>query len=163
VAEDIQRIVASIASEARALSGKTVLIAGGAGFLGSYMVAVLQQLNRDVLAMPCKVTVLDNYITGSRKQMLTSFTDPGIRFVEHNVSLPFKTDEDVHYILHAAGIASPVHYRTFPVEAIESAIWGAKNLLELARQKQISSFLFFSSSEIYGDPEPHHIPTSETY
>ncbi|MCI0411453.1 NAD-dependent epimerase/dehydratase family protein [bacterium] len=163
VSEDLQRILNAIQTEAAALEGKTILIAGGSGFLGSYIVAVFQQLNRDIFSHPCTVFVLDNYITGSRNHILTRITDPNIHFVEHNVSLPYDMEGDLHYILHAAGIASPVHYRTFPVEAIESAIWGAKNLLELARRKTIQSFLFFSSSEIYGDPAPESIPTPETY
>jgi UDP-glucuronate decarboxylase len=163
VVEDIQKILEGIRIEAAALEGKTILIAGGAGFLGSYMVALFQRLNRDIFSHPCKVLVLDNYITGSRNHILTRITDPNIQFVDHNVSLPYDVEGDLHYILHAAGIASPVYYRTFPVEAIESAIWGAKNLLELARRKTIHSFLFFSSSEIYGDPAAEFVPTPETY
>jgi UDP-glucuronate decarboxylase len=163
VAQDVAEIAARLGARARKLSGKTVLIAGGAGFLGSYIVAVLERLNRTVLSKPCKVVVLDNYITGSKKNVLGEIRDPNIKFVTHDVTKPFKMTGPLDYVLHAAGIASPVYYRKYPVEAIESAIWGAKGLLELAKAKKVKSFLFFSSSEIYGDPDPKFIPTPETY
>lgn len=67
------------------------------------------------------------------------------------------------YIIHAAGLASPYYYKKYPLETIESAILGAKNLLELAKVSRPASFLFFSSSEIYGDPDPKFVPTPETY
>jgi UDP-glucuronate decarboxylase len=66
--------------------------------------------------------------------------------------------------LHAAGVASPVYYMRYPLETIDSAVQGTKNLLELARKnKHLESFIFFSSSEIYGDPDPGSVPTPETY
>jgi len=68
----------------------------------------------------------------------------------------------VHYILQAAGIASPYYYRAYPLETLEVAVSGTKNMLELARKKG-SRILFFSSSEIYGDPDPKHVPTPESY
>lgn len=163
VAEDVAAVLEGAGTAARRLEGKTLIIAGGAGFLGSHIVASLQQLNREVLRRPCRVIVLDNYITGSRRNVLRDIDDSNIRFVEHDVRKPFPVDGDVGFILHAAGIASPVYYRSFPIEAIESAIWGAKHLLELGKAKSIESFLFFSSSEIYGDPDPKFIPTPETY
>jgi UDP-glucuronate decarboxylase len=67
-------------------------------------------------------------------------------------------------MIHAAGVASPVYYMKYPLETIESAVQGSKNLLELARRnKDLEGFLFFSSSEIYGDPDPKSVPTPETY
>src|SRR3989338_5276878 len=65
--------------------------------------------------------------------------------------------------MSAAGVASPVYYKQYPIETIEGTIFGVKNSLELARQKGVKSFLFFSSSEIYGDPDPNFIPTPESY
>lgn len=163
VEEDIAAIAVRLGRRVRKLEGKTVLIAGGAGFLGSYIVAVLEYLNRAALKRPCRVVVLDNYITGSKKNVLHEIKDKHIRFVTHDVARPYKHAGRLDFVLHAAGIASPVYYRKYPVEAIESAIWGAKGLLELARAKKVESFLFFSSSEIYGDPDPRFIPTPETY
>src|SRR5438045_2055380 len=79
-------------------------------------------------------------------------------------SSPAPVREDLHFIIHAAGVASPVYYMKYPLQTIESAVHGTKNLLELARKNQgLEGFLFFSSSEIYGDPDPKSIPTPETY
>ncbi len=163
VAGDVASIAARLGARARKLEGKTLLIAGGAGFLGSYIVAVLDHLNRTQFKKPCKVIVLDNYITGSKKNVLMDIHDKNVKFVTHDVTKPYKHNGPLHYVMHAAGIASPVYYRKYPVQAIESAIWGAKGLLELAKAKKVQSFLFFSSSEIYGDPDPKFIPTPETY
>src|SRR4029079_2794639 len=81
-----------------------------------------------------------------------------------DVCHPLPVREDLHFILHAAGVASPVYYMKYPLETIESAVQGTKNLLELARKnKDLEGFLLFSSSEIYGDPDPKSVPTPETY
>ncbi|EKD87577.1 MAG: Nucleoside-diphosphate-sugar epimerase [uncultured bacterium] len=145
------------------MEGKTLLISGGAGFLGSYIVATISLLNTSLFKSPCRVIVVDNYITGKRKRDLESLDDKNIEFITHDITKPIIIDKTIDYIIHAAGLASPVYYRKFPLETIEAAIFGAKNLLELARKKKVKSFLFFSSSEIYGDPDPNFIPTPETY
>lgn len=163
IRQDIQHIAKDIGKEAKDLEGKTLLISGGAGFLGSYIVATVAFFNAKVLKVPCRVFVVDNFITGKRKEDLESLGDPNIIFITHDITKPIEMNEKVDYIIHAAGLASPVYYRKYPLETIEAAIFGAKNLLELARQKKGKSFLFFSSSEIYGDPDPNFIPTPETY
>jgi UDP-glucuronate decarboxylase len=66
-------------------------------------------------------------------------------------------------VIQAAGIASPYYYRKYPLETLEVATIGTKHVLELARQHPLKGFLFFSSSEIYGDPDPKHVPTPESY
>jgi nucleoside-diphosphate-sugar epimerase/SAM-dependent methyltransferase len=83
--------------------------------------------------------------------------------LKQDVSKPFAIDGPVHFILHAASIASPIFYNKFRVETIDAGVLGTKNLLELAREKNTESFLFFSSSEVYGNPDPAHVPTKEEY
>lgn len=161
--QDLNSIVEDIKTEAKKLEGKTILISGGSGFIGSYINAVLYLLNKKVLTQKCKVISLDNYITGSRKNFLIDIKDKNFRFLQYDVRLPFMLNEHIDYIIHAAGLASPYYYNKYPLETIESAILGAKNLLEFSRITKVQSFLFFSSSEIYGDPEPEHVPTPETY
>ncbi len=161
--QNLNTIINEIKKEALALEGKTVLISGGSGFIGSYINAVLYLLNKQVFKNKCKVISIDNYITGSKKNFLLNIKDKNFQFLDGDIRLPIITNEKVDYIIHAAGLASPFYYKKYPLETIESAILGAKNLLELARITKAESFLFFSSSEIYGDPDPNSIPTPETY
>lgn len=161
--EDLNSVLSDIKKEAKALEGKTILISGGSGFIGSYINAVLFLLNKKIFKKKCQVISVDNYITGFRKNFLIDINDKNFRFLNYDVRLPFTLNEPIDYIIHAAGLASPYYYKKYPLETIESAILGAKNLLELARVSRTKSFLFFSSSEIYGDPDPEHVPTPETY
>lgn len=163
IAEDFEIIAKGIKKEAKALEGKTLLISGGAGFLGSYFVGVIQLLNKKFFKKPCRVLSLDNYITASKKSFLGEIKDKNINQIRADITKPFKFNGPIDYVIHAAGLASPVYYRRFPLQTIETAIFGAKNLLEVARQKKAKSFLFFSSSEIYGDPDTNFIPTPESY
>jgi dTDP-glucose 4,6-dehydratase/UDP-glucuronate decarboxylase len=84
-------------------------------------------------------------------------------FMDADVSKPLEVNRDVDYIIHAASIASPTFYRKHPIKTIETNVLGLKNLLDIAIRKNTRSFLNLSSSEIYGDPEKTHIPTSEEY
>lgn len=161
--QNLNTIVNEIKKEALTLEGKTILISGGSGFIGSYINAVLYLLNKKIFKNKCKVISIDNYITGSRKNFLLNIKDKNFQFLDGDIRLPIITNEKVNYIIHAAGLASPFYYKKYPLETIESAILGAKNLLELARVTKAESFLFFSSSEIYGDPDPNSVPTPETY
>lgn len=163
VREDIETIAAAIHPEAKLLSGKTLLITGSAGFLGKYFMGVFRHLNEHVLERPVRVISVDNYITGSRSAEFDFYSGPNVVDVQADVSKPLEIGEKLDYIIHAAGLASPVYYQKYPLETIESAVTGAKNLLELSRSNALEGFLFFSSSEIYGDPDPRVIPIPETY
>lgn len=162
IEEDLANINKGIGKEARVLEGRTLLISGGAGFLGSYFVGAIHLLNRK-FAKPCRVIVIDNYITGSKNSFIHELKDENIKLLEADITKPIKLEEPVHFIIHAAGLASPKYYKKFPLQTIDAAIFGAKNLLELARKNPVKSFLLFSSSEIYGDPDPSYIPTPEHY
>lgn len=163
VEEDIKTIVKALAREAKVLEGKTVLISGGSGFLGSYFLAVLAQLNQTIFKKPCRVITLDNYVTGTRKNPLGDITDRNFTFLKGDICAPLDVEVPVDYIIHTAGIASPVYYIKYPLETIHTATEGTENLLKLAREKKSKKLLFFSSSEIYGDPAPEFVPTPETY
>ena len=162
--EDIAEVGRGLGDEAHKLAGKTVLISGGSGFLGKYLIGALCYLNDTTLAKPCRIISVDNFITGSPHPHFNYKGRSDVLEVWADVSQPLPVREDVNYIIHAAGLASPVYYKKYPLETIESAIGGIKNLLELGRkQKNLEGFLFFSSSEIYGDPEEKAVPTPETY
>ncbi len=160
VKEDLARIAESLNNLAHKLNGKIILITGGAGFLGKYIVFTLDYLNKHVLDQPCKILVIDNFITGSKDQLQGI---ENLKIIEADISKPIKIDEDVHYIFHAAMIAAPIFYNKYRLETIDAGFLGTKNMLELAREKSVNSFLFFSSSEVYGDPDPKFVPTSENY
>lgn len=163
IQEDLEEIVKGLGEDAKRLAGSSLLISGGAGFLGSYIVAVIDYLNRTVLPKPCRVTAVDNFITGSRGGLADELKSREISRIEADITKPLAFRGGFDYIVHAAGLASPVYYRKYPLETIEVTVTGTKQLLELARQGKAKSFLLFSSSEIYGDPDSRFIPTPETY
>src|SRR3989344_6063265 len=161
VQEDIIFIVEEIKKTAKILEGKTILITGSSGFLGNYLTAVFQELNKNVFKNPCKIISIDNYITGSKKGIIGDYDKKNILFFNRDVCQPINISGPVDYIIHAAGIASPVYYMKFPLETIKVNTVGLQNMLDLAKKKKSKSIVFFSSSEIYGDPKV--VPTPETY
>lgn len=151
--------------EVSRLTGANVLITGCAGFLGFYMVNFLFYF-REKLKLK-KVICLDNFMLGYPKWL------DGIREDEHFVVKKFDIIRDkiseipeacqTDYVIHMASVASPVFYRKYPIETLDANIWGLRSLLDFYREKRIKGFLFFSSSETYGDPAPEMVPTPEDY
>ena len=128
---DIEEIVNNLDDISYQLSGKTVLLTGGRGFLGRYFMEIFNLLNQRVLNDPVNVVVLDNLITaGKEGSEIPNY--PNIRFVEHDVIEPFDYEGKLDYIIHAAGIASPYYYRAYPLETLEVAINGTLRMLELS-------------------------------
>ena len=160
IPEDMQKIAEDLKDLLPNLSGKTILITGGAGFLGRYILSFLTFINQGVLSAPCKIICVDNFITGV-KSMVDE--NNNLVMIQQDIKEPLKINEKVDYILHAAGIAAPAFYSKFPLETIDVTTLGTRNILELAVGKKVNSMVFFSSSEVYGDPDPKFIPTSETY
>jgi UDP-glucuronate decarboxylase len=158
---DIAEIARNFGDDASALAGKTILLTGARGFLGRYFTEMFAYLNHSVLDRPCTLVGADNLVT-SGDAGANFPTHPNMRFMKHDVTRPIEWDGPLDYVIHAAGIASPFYYRAFPLETLEVAITGTRNMLELAK-KSGARFTFFSSSEIYGDPEPRHVPTQESY
>ena len=158
--EDIAVITARINGRS-SLSGKTILVAGGGGFMGSYLVSALTELNKN-FKRPCKIISVDNYIT-SKKIKEVDDKEKNLVYITHDIKKQLKIRGKIDYIIHAAGIASPVYYKKYPLETLDVAVQGTRNLLDLAVKKKVKSFIFFSSSEIYGDPPTSEIPTKETF
>jgi len=159
---DIDEIVSSLSSSLTKLSGKTILITGAAGFLGRYFVATLQRFNESA-ENPVSIIALDNYVTSAHvKRGDNRRVDENIEWIYGDAAIGANLPDKFDYILHAAGIASPEHYRANPLETISVAVNVTKDLLEKAKNNQ-ARMLFFSSSEIYGDPFPEFIPTNEEY
>jgi UDP-glucuronate decarboxylase len=145
--------------------GKEILITGGSGFLGSWFIAVLSYLNKEIFTNPCLVYVMDSMIAADKPNSLMTpeeLKDSNIRWVEADIS-QYKLDGKIDFIIHAAGIASPIYYRKFPIETIDGMVLGLSNLLKFAAKTGVESFLCFSSSEAYGNPYPEFVPTKEDY
>lgn len=132
---------------------KKVLITGAAGFLGS-------QLSERFLKDGFQVFGMDNFITGSKKniEFLSSFKH--FEFLEHDVSTHIDFKGDLDYILHFASPASPIDYLKIPIQTLKVGSLGTHNLLGLAKAKK-AVILVASTSEVYGDPMVH--PQVESY
>ncbi|HEX9780126.1 MAG TPA: NAD-dependent epimerase/dehydratase family protein [bacterium] len=159
---DIAEIAEGLGEDAQRFAGRHIVLCGGAGFLGRYFTSVFAHLNDRVLKTPCRVLVYDNLITSGELGADWKVQN-GIRFIRHDIIAPLALEEPADYVIQAAGIASPYYYRKYPLETLEVAISGTRNMLTLGRAHPLQGFLFFSSSEIYGDPDPRHVPTGESY
>ena len=170
VNKDLEYICSNLRQEFAYLSGKRLLITGGAGFLGHYLVqAVLYWSERAGEAQGIQLTICDNYIRGVPDWLTKLEGDKNLTLVKHDITSPLPQDiGDFQYIIHAASIASPTYYRMYPIETMDANVNGLRLLLEYCREqkekdKPVEGFLFFSTSEIYGDPPPKSIPTPESY
>ena len=119
-----------------------VLVAGGAGFLGSHLVDALIAAGHEVIAV-------DNCYTGSKINLIQHSENPNFEFIRHDVTMPLYVECD--FIFNLASPASPTHYQKFPVQTIKTNILGSINLLGLAKRIGVPIFQA-STSEIYGDP-----------
>ena len=128
-----------------------VLVAGGAGFIGSHVC-------EELLARGHEVVCLDNFVTGSRRNVEQLLTNPSFSITEADVSSAPQVQVDL--ILHLASPASPVHYKAFPIETMLANSTGTLRLLDIA-QTASARFVLASTSEVYGDPLEH--PQKETY
>lgn len=170
VTADLDYIIKAGAEEFAAMSGRRVMIAGGAGFLGYYLVqAALHWNAKNAAKAPIKVIVMDNLSRGVPAWLTALEKNPSLRLLKHDVTQPLPAAlGDVEYIIHAASIASPIFYRKYPIETMDANINGLRFMLDycLAQKKAgkpVEGVLFYSSSEIYGDPTSENIPTPETY
>ena len=133
------------------MAKKRIAVTGGAGFLGSHLCERL-------LADGHEVVCLDNFFTGTRKNVERLMSHHSFELVRHDVVQPIVIEVD--QIFHLACPASPVHYQRNPVRTIRTAVQGTLNMLDMAREVR-ARIMIASTSEIYGDPLEH--PQRETY
>lgn len=129
---------------------KKILIAGGAGFIGSHLCRKLLNGNNEVIC-------LDNFFTGSKENIVDLFENPYFEFIRHDVQEPILLEVDEIYNL--ACPASPPYYQFDPVATTRTSVLGAINMLEIAKKCK-AKILQASTSEVYGDPEVHPQPES---
>lgn len=130
---------------------QTALVAGGAGFIGSY-------LCKNLLNNNYKIICLDNFLTSDKENIESLLENSNFKFIEHDITKPLTDIEfgELDFIFHLASPASPNKksprsYINFPIETLLANSIGTKNLLDLVKQKN-AKFLYASSSEVYGDP-----------
>ena len=129
---------------------KRILVTGGAGFIGSNLCKKLLEEGNEVLC-------LDNYFTGSKKNILPLITNPYFEVIRHDIMNPYYAEVDEIYNL--ACPASPIHYQFDPIRTINTSVMGAINVLGLANRVK-AKVLQASTSEVYGDPQVHPQPES---
>jgi dTDP-glucose 4,6-dehydratase len=132
---------------------RSVLITGGAGFIGSH-------LCQRLLADNYRVICLDNFITGNRGNLSKFSKNKNFNLEVCDVSKHIAISGKVDYVLHCASLASPKDYLKFPIETLKVGSLGTHNALGLAKKKK-AVFMLFSTSEVYGDPLEH--PQKESY
>ena len=130
---------------------KRVLVTGGAGFIGSHLCKRLLDAGNDVLC-------LDNFFTGSKRNIVELLDRKNFELLRHDVTQPVLLEIDQIY--HFACPASPVHYQYNPVKTIKTNVMGTINMLGLAKRVR-ARVMLASTSEVYGDPKVH--PQTEDY
>ena len=150
--------------EKKKFSDATILITGSAGTMGFYITHFFYKFRNELRIK--KLICLDNFIVG-KPEWIENLSDDRIEFktfdVIHDKIEDIPEAANVDFVLHMASIASPTFYRKYPVETIEANVWGLRRLLDFYKGKNLSGFLFFSTSEIYGNPSPENVPTDEDY
>jgi UDP-glucuronate decarboxylase len=146
--------------------GKTILITGAAGFIGYYLSWYFATLP-EVGINPKKVILTDSFLL-ERSQWIERMAEiDNISVEKFDVAnddfAKIKGVDEADFVIHMASIASPIYYRKYLVETIDANILGLKNIFEYYKDKHVQGYLYFSSSEIYGDPDAKHIPTDEEY
>lgn len=132
---------------------KTILITGGAGFIGSHFCDFLLQKGHKVIAM-------DNLITGDLKNIEHLRSNKNFKFIHHDVSKHIAVNENLDFVMHFASPASPIDYQKIPIQTLKAGSLGTHNTLGLALAKK-AKYVLASTSEVYGDPLVN--PQPETY
>ena len=133
------------------ISNGTIMVTGGAGFLGSHLCDSLIEQGHEVLCV-------DNFFTGTKRNIAHLLGNPNFELMRHDITFPLFVE--VGEIYNLACPASPVHYQFDPVQTTKTSVHGAINVLGLAKRLRVK-ILQASTSEVYGDPEQH--PQTESY
>lgn len=165
--EDLERIYVSLHKPER-FKEAIIIVTGCAGFLGFYFMQFLVRYAKCLGIR--KVIGLDNFLLGKPNwlsELANSFSSVfelhAFNIAKNDIS-NIKGAREANFIIHAASIASPTFYRQYPVETVDANVWGLRKLFDFYRGSAfLRGGLFFSSSEIYGDPDSDSVPTDEEY
>ena len=163
LSEDLQYVADHLTDyEREALSDRSILITGFAGSLGFMLVQFFAVYGRRLNVR--RIFLLDNYMYGKPPWIRAIESHPLFMVHEGDVTrVDFSFAGEADLIFHMASLASPVYYRQHPIETMDADVVGLRRLLDFYGGRGIFNLLFYSTSEIYGDPDPHNIPTPESY
>ena len=160
ISEDL-RDIAGFPLQWELLAGKTLLISGANGFLPAYMVETLLYLNETRQEAPVKIIGVVRNLAKAQARFAHYAQRGDLQLIAQDICQPLDIEGPVDYIVHAASQASPKYYGKDPVGTLSPNVIGTAHLLELARSKNVSGFLFFSSGEVYGEVAATQVPTRE--
>lgn len=164
--KDLRHIYDNLSDDEKAkFNNSTILVTGCAGFIGYYLMNFFKEYSKNLGIR--KVIGLDNFMFGKSEwikklEEKTLFEIKKFDIITDSIE-DIEHSEDANLIIHMASIASPTFYRKYPIETLDANIWGLRSLFDYYKNKDITGFLFFSSSEIYGNPSNDNVPTSEEY
>lgn len=168
VQADLDHIHKGLGAKSEAFRDQTIVITGCAGFLGFYITQYFLHF-AETLGVK-KVIALDTFLLDKPKWLSDLVAAHGDLLDVRTFDISkdnlgaIPGAADAGFVVHGASIASPTFYRKYPVETLDANIWGLRHILDLYRGRDtLKGLLFFSSSEIYGDPDPAAIPTTEEY
>lgn len=155
IEEDVDSLVRSLNEQDISFKGQSVLVTGGAGFLGSWICDVLVKQGAQVIC-------IDNFSSGRKENIQHLVELENFRLIEHDISQPIFLNENINVVMHLASRASPLEFSKFPIQILKANTLGTWVALGIAKEHK-ARLIYASSSEVYGDPDPKHVPTPETY
>ncbi|MBN1801195.1 MAG: SDR family oxidoreductase [Candidatus Lokiarchaeota archaeon] len=166
--EDLQEILNRIEKDNISFKDKTILVTGGAGFLGSWVCDILVKQGANCIC-------IDNLSSGRFENISHLKDKPNFRFINHDISVPIYFGithhpngicigdiKKIDIVMHMASRASPFEFQQYPIPILKSNTLGTMNALGIAKAHN-AIFFYTSTSEVYGNPPPERVPTPETY
>jgi UDP-glucuronate decarboxylase len=150
---EVREIIANLGDVTEKVADKTVLVTGGAGFLGSWLCDILVELNANVICLDNLASGLESNVSGLRGK-------DNFAFIRHDITRPIFFHEALDVVLHLASRASPFEFQRFPIQILKANTLGIWVALGIAKRHKARLF-YTSTSEIYGNAK--EIPTSEEY
>ena len=155
IEEDVNFLVNRLDKDGISFSGKSVLVTGGGGFVGSWICDVL-------IKQDAKVICVDNFSSGLKENIQHLNGNKNFKLVNHDISHPIIINKKIDVVMHLASRASPFEFSKFPIQILKANTLGTWVALGIAR-KHDAKLVYASTSEVYGDPDPKYVPTPETY
>jgi UDP-glucuronate decarboxylase len=152
---NVENLVSNLKADGISYEDQQILVTGGAGFLGSWIIDTLLKLD-------AKVICIDNFSSGLPRNIDHNFGNNNFKFIEHDMSHPIYLKENIQIIFHLASRASPFEFSKFPIQILKANTLGTWIALGIAKKKK-ARLVYSSTSEVYGNPDPKFVPTPESY